>query len=329
MLIETFTDAHDAGTPLIAITSLDQSAAVAPAALQTDSEPPGSVEPPKYKDPFDAYQAGAFDQALQGFVDEQIEHPEDPMAALNVGSAHYGMRNYPEADRSFSMAALSAEPGVRQQAMYNLGNSAFRQGRLQEAVELYKKAVELDPEDIDAKFNLEYVRDEIRRRHEEAQNRQDQQQQKEQESQQEQDDPTENQDQGQEGSEQSQSQPQEAQDTDQDGIPDEVETSGENPTDPQDPDSDDDGLPDGSEDLNQNGRVDPQETDPNKVDSDGDGHSDAQEAAEAAAQADAAAEQSESLSPEEAERYLQALEEQRPVREDAQRGRRRRNDKDW
>ncbi|MCK6550443.1 hypothetical protein L6R52_31690 [Myxococcota bacterium] len=42
-------------------------------------------------------------------------------------------------------------------------------------------------------------------------------------------------------------------------------------------DSDDDGVPDGVEDANQNGRVDPGETDPNDDDSDGDGVSDGDE----------------------------------------------------
>jgi hypothetical protein len=46
---------------------------------------------------------------------------------------------------------------------------------------------------------------------------------------------------------------------------------------PANPDSDGDGLPDGIEDANQNGRVDPGETDPNDDDTDGDGLSDGDE----------------------------------------------------
>ena len=146
--------------------------------------------------PYEAYDAGLFDEALQGFVDLQVERPEDPEVALNVGSTQYQMRNFPEADRTFSKAAMAQDPSVRGQALYNLGNSAYRQGRLQEAVELYKAALEIDPDDEDAKFNLEFVRDEIRRRHEEAQKRQQEQQDQQQQN--------ESQDQSQESDQQEQ-----------------------------------------------------------------------------------------------------------------------------
>jgi len=79
-------------------------------------------------------------------------------------------------------------------------------------------------------------------------------------------------------------------DTDGDGIIDGTEVFGENPTNPLDPDSDADGLCDGSktvagvcqggEDVNNNGKVDDGETDPNKWDTDNGGISDGQEVLE-------------------------------------------------
>lgn len=69
-------------------------------------------------------------------------------------------------------------------------------------------------------------------------------------------------------------------DSDSDGINDRIERDVTG-TDPLNPDSDNDGIPDGNEDLNQNGVVDPGETNPNQpdMDSDGDGISDAKETA--------------------------------------------------
>ncbi len=309
--------------------------ALAPAAsAQTAEEPPEPVEPERFDDPFQAYSSGAWSQALEQFTDYQVERPEDPEVTFNLGSVHYQMRNYPEAERAFGAAAVAADEQLRQQALYNLGNTAFRQGKLQDAVELYKSALELDPADEDAKFNLEFVRDEIRRRVEEQKERQEQQQQQQQgqegqEGQQEQQQEQQSPDSEQGQEEQQQSGP----DGDQDGLPDATEESAENPTDPRNPDSDGDGLADGQEDLNSNGRVDEQETDPNNPDSDGDGVPDGQEA-EARAQQEAAAEASElppdeSLTPEEAERYLQAIQEGRPEQRRGQPGRRTRPLKDW
>ena len=150
-------------------------AAVAP--LLTAQAPTGERE----KDPYRAYEAGLYDQALQGFVDAQVERPEDPHLALNVGSAHYKMKNYGEAAASYGRAAATSEdPELRARALYNLGNVAFREGKLEEAVRLYQSALESKPDDPDAKFNLEFVRNEIRRRHEEAKKRQEQQKEKQQ-----------------------------------------------------------------------------------------------------------------------------------------------------
>ena len=315
-------------------------AGAAAALAQTGSQPAPETEsaPARVRagNPYEAYEAGMYDQALSGFVDLQVERPDDPAVALNLGSVHYQMRNYEEADRAFFGATLSIDESLREEGLYNLGNSAFRQGRLEEAVELYKAALEIDPNDEDAKFNLEFVRDEIRRRHEEAQKRQEEQQQQQQqdqqqEQQQEQQGGEDEQEQQEQGDQDQQQKEQTGgQDSDQDGLPDEVERSGENPTDPENPDTDGDQLPDGAEDMNRNGQVDEGETDPNNPDSDGDGVDDGEEAL-GQSQGDSGAEGEESagLTPEEAERYLQALEEGQPVRRHPSRGRRKRPVKDW
>jgi Ca-activated chloride channel family protein len=278
--------------------------------------------PKRLDSPWDAYHAQVYDQALQGFVDEQVERPEDPALTFNIASAHYQMKNYEEAEKSFATVAMAGDPALREQAFYNLGNCAYRQGKLQEAVELYKAALEVDPDDEDAKFNLEFVRDEIRRRHEEQQKRQQEQQQQDQQQDQQQ--------------QQQQQQQQGGQDSDRDGLPDETERSAENETDPHDADSDDDGLLDGQEDRNANGKVDDGETDPNNPDSDGDGKSDGQEALEQQdpeqqqeQQGEPQPDELEGLSEEEAERYLQSLEEGRPDQQRKQKGRPRRPAKDW
>jgi len=128
-------------------------------------------------DPYDSYKAGDYEKALQGLVDLQIEHPEDPVLALHIGSVHYKMRNYKDAEKAFSQAAMNGNRQTREKAFYNLGNTAFRQGKLEQAVEWYKKSLELDPNDKDAKFNLEFVRDKIRRMAEQAKKRRQQQKQ--------------------------------------------------------------------------------------------------------------------------------------------------------
>ena len=132
---------------------------------------------------------------------------------------------------------------------------------MERAIEHYQKALELNPEDQDAKYNLEFVRDEIRRRMEEAQKRQEQQQQQGQEQQ--------GEGQKQEGDQQAEEEPQNSGDEQQ----------------PSALDSDGDGIPDGSKKK--------------------------QDEADQGQQQQSSASPGE-LSKEEAERYLQSLEEGRP-----------------
>jgi Ca-activated chloride channel family protein len=252
---------------------------------------------PRIEDPYRAYEAGLYDQALAGFLDLQLERPEDPALALNLGNAHYRMRDWEAAGRAFGEAAMAADPSVRQQAVYSLGNVAFRQGRLGEAVELYKAALELDPDDEDAKFNLEFVRDEIRRRHEEAKK-----QQRQPPGQQDQQPP--------QGQQEQQEQPGQ-QDGQAGREPPPQPAAGEQPP---------------GADQGQGG-----ETDPKRADSDGDGVPDAEEAPRPEPgqerAGEAAAERG--MTPEEAERFLRALSEGRPELRRAAPGRRVRTAKDW
>jgi Ca-activated chloride channel homolog len=303
-----------------------------------DQEPPEKkpVVVKKYDNPHHAYKAGHYDQSLQHFIDQQIDQPEDAKLMMNIGAAHYSMNNFPEATKAFQSAALRGDKALRAKAFYNLGNVAYREGKLEEAITYYQQTLENDSTDQDAKYNVEFVRDEIRRRHEEAKKQQEKEgQQKDSPSQNQEKQNEKNQDgkkgdepQSEQGSsnDSADSQPR---DSDQDGLNDEQEKNAANPTDPENPDTDGDGLKDGEEDLNKNGRVDPGENDPNKKDTDADGIPDAQEA-KAGGKEDAQSDEEKNMSPEEGVRYLQTLEEGRPNKQKrVRKGARRRSRKDW
>ena len=302
-------------------------AGTTPGASQAQDVTPKDAVLAPIDDPYEAYEAGQYEQALAGLIDRQIERPEDPDLQLGVGSAQYQLQDFEAAEQSYTRAALSPDPIRRFEALYNLGNTAYRQGRLLEAIDGYVRALDLNPDDEDAKFNLEFVREEVRRRQEEAQQRpQNQQQDQQPEDQQ----GEGGEDQRQDGDDGSQGQPQDS-DRDGDGLPDEVERLGQNPTDPANPDTDGDGKLDGEEDANRNGQVDPGESDPNVPEGDESSRGQAEEPRE-----EQDGDQAEGPTPgrqmteAEAERYLQSLEEERPA--DPKRAKsasRVRVEKDW
>lgn len=125
-------------------------------------------------DPYEAYREGRYEEALEGFVDHQVERPGDPEASINVGSSRYKVGDLVGADQAFERAAAADDAAIRQRALYNLGNSAFRQGRLEAAAERYRAALEIEPKDEDAKFNLELTLREIERRRQQARQQQKQ-----------------------------------------------------------------------------------------------------------------------------------------------------------
>ncbi len=139
----------------------------------------------KIKEGMKNYKQQKYDLALKGFIDAQIEAPEDAQLSYNIGNAYYKMNNYDEAVKSFlNSAAKAKDIKLQEKSYYNLGNSFYRQGKLQEAVQYYQQALELDPDDTDAKRNLEFVREEIKRRMNEEKERKEQQQCQNQEQQQ-------------------------------------------------------------------------------------------------------------------------------------------------
>ncbi len=295
-------------------------------------------------DPYDAWEAGDYPAALEGFLEEQVARPDDPRVWNNLGSARYRLEDFEGAAAAFRRATTSDDPAVRSEALYNLGNVAFRQGALADAVENYKRALELVPEDEDAKWNLEYARRMLEQQQQQSQQPKEEPSPEDQPSEDEESEDGEGEgdkrdsgdgeqnDEGQDGDQGEGEEPNEGenreggQDTDGDGLPDQTEQSAENPTDPNNPDSDRDGLADGEEDKNRNGRVDPGETDPNDRDSDDDGQPDGAEAQ--SQMAEGGQSRSGQLSPEQAQRLLDALEEQRPARERGGK-KRTRSGKDW
>lgn len=274
---------------------------------------------PDYSSGHEAYAAGAWDAAVELFSSESLRRPRDAAALLNLGSAQYRAEQWPAAEASFEAAAVTASPELRAQALYSLGNVAYRQGRLEDAEEHFLAALDSQPDDADAKFNLEFVRREMERRKAAQEERQKQEgsPQEEPEEDSERSESSEKGTAGDQNDAEQDGDPSSSgeegggpEDADGDGLPDSTEVAGENPTDPSRPDTDGDGLMDGEEDGNANGKVDPGETDPNLVDSDGDGVPDGLEGAEERQQSsqDASMEAA-GMSQEEADRLLDGLEE--------------------
>ncbi len=128
-------------------------------------------------DGLDAYKKGDYDSALKHFLDAQVEDPDNLKLRFNLADTYYKLGQYQDADKLFDSVAQRDVGDLGKRSLYNLGNSAVQQGKLKEALAFYEEVLKRDPQDEDAKHNLEWVRDEIRRRLEEMKNQAQNQQQ--------------------------------------------------------------------------------------------------------------------------------------------------------
>lgn len=271
---------------------------------------------------------GNFAEALREYEAAQKELPDAPEAAYNRGIALYKLGHYQEAEAAFQDALAAGNAELEARAKFNLGRAAHASGieRFQQqdipeaanqigrAIGFYNDALQLMPEDADAKENkaaAERMQIYLRKLMEQIQQQQQQDQQQQPTSQP--DEPPTTQPQGQPAS-QPTSQPQEQQEQqpaqdDQQGDPNQNEQENEGESQPDQQNQPPSG---GESDERQDGRE-------NAEGARGGGDENDQR----------------KLSPEEAERLLQEARDLERARREAKRERMLRSrgripvDKDW
>ena len=116
------------------------------------------------------YHEGKFKDAGQSFSSARTDRPDDSRITYNQGNAHYKEGRFPEALQAFTQPSSDEKnPNIRKNAIYNTGNTLVKLGKLKEAESAYKEVLRLDPEDMDAKFNLEYVREQLKKKEDQKQ----------------------------------------------------------------------------------------------------------------------------------------------------------------
>ncbi len=118
------------------------------------------------------YQSGDFTNSLDEYSQMAETQTNDLRLVFNAGDAAYRATNFDLAQELFARAALSPDWKMQQQAYYNLGNAQFQsakdakdldglQAGLETAGKSYARAVDLNTNDADAIFNLEFTKNAI------------------------------------------------------------------------------------------------------------------------------------------------------------------------
>jgi len=126
------------------------------------------------------YSEEKFDEANNKYQDALLEDPGSPLIQFNVGNVLYKKKNYEKALEGYSKSLDTDDPLLQSQTYYNMGNTLYRQGKLLESILAYERALKLNPDDQDAKYNLEFVRNKLKENAKPQQQNQQKQQQKQQ-----------------------------------------------------------------------------------------------------------------------------------------------------
>jgi Ca-activated chloride channel family protein len=103
------------------------------------------------------------------------KNPQSPDATFNIGDALYKQKKYEDAGKKFADNTTQTTDSDKKAAgWYNLGNSLLQANKLKESIEAYKNALKLDPENLEAKYNLGYAQNLLRKQEQQQQQQQQQ-----------------------------------------------------------------------------------------------------------------------------------------------------------
>ncbi len=103
------------------------------------------------------YRQEKYEDALKAYQKAQVLEPDNPDIRFNLGAALYKLNKYNEAMPEWQLALVSKNKKTKAAATYNMGNTSFKGGDLESAINFYKLSLSINPNDIQAKQNLEFA----------------------------------------------------------------------------------------------------------------------------------------------------------------------------
>lgn len=104
------------------------------------------------------YQKQEFEAAQKYYESVLREKGNQSQAQFGLGSSAFQQGDMEMAKQAFEQSLKTNDNKLKSKAMYNLGNTFYKNEKKDEALAFYRKALELDPTDKEAKFNYEFLK---------------------------------------------------------------------------------------------------------------------------------------------------------------------------
>ena len=119
-----------------------------------------------------------YQQANTNYIKANASTGNYYKSMYNQAATLYKQGKYEDAARKLESVINNAQVSdkVKAGAYYNLGNNLLQAEKYQESIDAYKKALKLNPKDMNAKYNLEYARKKLLMQQQQQQQNQNQNQ---------------------------------------------------------------------------------------------------------------------------------------------------------
>lgn len=129
------------------------------------------------------FKKGDLEEALKRYLAAQSQHPNAPELHFNIGDVEFGKGKFDNAALEFRRVVQNSDRRLLPQAAYNLGTAMAQDKKTEKAIQLYKAAIKLDPNDVEARHNLGVLLDQQKQQQQGGQDQKQQQDQKDEKNQ--------------------------------------------------------------------------------------------------------------------------------------------------
>ena len=113
----------------------------------------------------DLYRQQQYEPAKKAYDDALAKDTSNTVAKFNLANTSYRLSKPEDAIHSFDqLTATYTNPGEKAKAFYNKGVVLTNQKRLEESIEAYKNALRQDPNDKEARENLQKALTELKKK---------------------------------------------------------------------------------------------------------------------------------------------------------------------
>lgn len=121
-----------------------------------------------------AFEKQDYQLALENYQKARTDLTSKAVPDYNIGNTHYRLEDYNEAENALKQSLSESNEELAQNGYYNMGNTFYRRSQFEAAIEAYKEALRLDPDDMEAKYNLELALQQLEKQQESQDTRPDQ-----------------------------------------------------------------------------------------------------------------------------------------------------------